>query len=120
MAIHETQGRMAQEDHTMLRQVRIVVEADTPNEAIDWLNTYERALMVREAERYALGVLDWPDLENKLGRHLNEEVIDYDDAIPGYKGRRSVSYRRHDTRSVKRGERADSAFGHRLDADDET
>lgn len=34
----------------------------------------------------------------QLGRELHEEVIEFDEGLPGYRGRRVVSYTRVDTR----------------------
>jgi hypothetical protein len=45
----------------------------------------------------------WPRsfFNEQLGRELVEEVIEYDESIPAFRGRRVVRYTRIDTRSLK-------------------
>jgi hypothetical protein len=98
----------------MLKRVRIEVEADTAADCVTELFKYEHALQATEAERYGLGYTEsdfvvkmptWAtsiaarDFYNeKLGRVVTEEVIEYRPDFPGYQGRRVVQYNRIDTR----------------------
>lgn len=55
------------------------------------------------AEEYPTPDQPWAEserlyYEDWLGREVTEEVIEYDPALPGYKGRRVVSFKRIDTR----------------------
>lgn len=47
------------------------------------------------------GVVPRSYFNDELGRDLIEEVIEYDESIPGYRGRRVVRFDRVDTRSRK-------------------
>jgi hypothetical protein len=99
----------------MLKRFRIEVEAETAERAVEELWKYEHALQVTEAERYGLGYSDrdfaidnvilWGNTiaersyyNERLGRDVAEEVIEYDPKIPGYKARRVVHFKRLDNR----------------------
>ena len=56
-------------------------------------------------EQYGIREHPWSDdnvprsfFNSELGREVAEEVIEYDESIPGYKGRRVVRFARLDTR----------------------
>src|SRR5687767_2931245 len=102
----------------MLTRFRIEVEEETADEAVAALSKYERLLHLTEMGRYDAWTvkvapeevyegLRWDnphdgeaDFYNELlGRELREEVIEYDETIPGYRGRRVVALTRVDTRS---------------------
>ncbi len=101
----------------MLTRIRIEVEGeDSAAAAEEALTKYEHSIQVAEYERryvaagreikgtHALPVWNTPvvnrDFYNeRLGREVTDEVIEYDPSLPGYKGRRVVQYRRIDTRS---------------------
>lgn len=112
----------------MLRKLRIEVEEESPDKCVETLTKYEHALMAQEVKRYRkyfpvssddpelyeriLNTLDhpWEDevakrnfFNGELGREVVEEVIEYDPSLPGYKGRRVVSFTRIDTRSPEFG-----------------
>jgi hypothetical protein len=88
----------------MLTRVRFDVSGEdsaAATEAI--LDKYEAELMAFEAARFDLSFAngDWEDiagLRELLGREVNDEVIEFDPSLPGYKGRRVVQFRRVDTR----------------------
>lgn len=109
----------------MLTKVRIEVEEQTVAETVDALARYEAALTVAEAQRYDTqwpheyvvdplqsgehrrrdpepsyhwDLAELPDYGFQLGRELVEEVIEYDQSIPAWKGRMVVAYRRLDGR----------------------
>jgi hypothetical protein len=101
----------------MLKRFRIEVESESPDACVEELWKYEHALQVTEAERYGLGytdqsfvvenVIGWEATiaersfyNERLGREVHEEVIEYDRKLPGYRARRVVAFIRLDTRSV--------------------
>jgi hypothetical protein len=99
----------------MLKRFRIEVEAESPETAADELWKYEHVLQVAEAERYGLGYTEqdfvvgfnfWAATieersfyNERLGREIHEEVIEYDPKLPGYRARRVVAFTRADNRS---------------------
>ena len=114
----------------MLKSIRIEVEEETAEACVAALWKYEHGIQVVEAQRYCYGwpiqisssdsppdspedqygirLHPWKDGNNprsffneQLGRELVEEVIEYDDGIPGYRGRRVVKYVRVDMRDLR-------------------
>jgi hypothetical protein len=98
----------------MLTRVRIEVEESTPEQCVLTLAKYEHAIQREEARRWGFELLAngapkfhaWEDelvhrdfYNEQLGRELMEEVIEYDDGLPGYRARRVVRYTRLDTRN---------------------
>lgn len=98
----------------MLKRVRIEVEAATADAAVEELTKYEHAIQTAEAERYGLGYTSsdfvvpaakWGTplgerrfYDERLGRELTEEVIEFDPGGPGYRARRVVRFVRIDNR----------------------
>ena len=109
----------------MLTRVRIEVEEETAEACVEALWKYEHAIVQQEVRRFralwpvtgssehvntddeeyptpdhpwsdSVSERDW--FNSSLGRELSEEVIEYDESIPGYKGRRVVRFVRIDTR----------------------
>jgi hypothetical protein len=109
----------------MLKRFRIEVEEATIAETVIALSNYEHALVAAEAQRFSA---QWPvemstsdagdtwtepntrshwDMEtadreffiDELGVKITEEVIEYDESLPGYKGRRVVRLERVDMRN---------------------
>lgn len=98
---------------TMLKRVRIEIEAGSPDEAVADLTKYEHAIQACEAERYGLqftadlpfkpwatsvGQRDF--YHDRLGRRITEEVIEFDPGGPSYVARRVVRFIRLDGRDV--------------------
>jgi hypothetical protein len=101
----------------MLRKIRIEVEEDSAEACVITLSKYEHAIQQQEAKRYQylwpsdpeghpaiednawnIGVAARHFYNGELGREIVEEVIEYDPGLPGYRGRRVVTYNRIDTR----------------------
>lgn len=85
----------------MLTRIRIEVEEHSPEQCVRSLDKYENAVAAEEATRWAFEGLPTPEgmyYGGEMGRELMEEVIEYDEGIPGYKARRVVRYSRLDTR----------------------
>jgi len=91
----------------MLTRFRIEVEEQTADECVSALANYEQALVDDELRRYALLDADMANSDDELylraaaellGREVTEEVISFDETIPGYRGRRVVHFRRVDGR----------------------
>jgi hypothetical protein len=110
----------------MLTKVRIEVEEETVEKAVEALTKYEHAIQCAEAQRFEerfpamfegrsgeepvrIGPCTNPhwsmpiekrDFFNmELGREVQEEVIEFDSSVPIWKGRRVVRYTRIDTRT---------------------
>jgi hypothetical protein len=111
----------------MLTKIRIEVEEETAEACVEALWKYEHEIQTAEAKRYhdcwpVAGGVDesgeawaednfpknhpWSDgvversfFNGELGRELVEEVIEYDDGLPGYRARRVVKFIRVDMRS---------------------
>lgn len=99
----------------MLTRFRIEVEERTAEQCVLTLANYERALKHEEVQRWALYTteagkpvpLNTPPtaipneslVDELLGRELVEEVIEFDEGLPGYRARRVVRLTRLDTRS---------------------
>lgn len=134
----------------MLKRFRIEVEELTIAETVDALARYEHALVAAEAQRFSAqwpvtlsseeGVIDEPytysvwDMEmgareyfiDELGVKISEELIEYDESLPGYKGRRVIRLERVDMRNpdfiplkVERLETIGEARGEAYFVDDE-
>lgn len=111
----------------MLTKVRIEVEEETAEACVEALWKYEHAMQLAEARRFmdcwpvsvssegpattpeeeygirehpwSHGLVQRSFFNAQLGRELVEEVIEYDEGIPGYRGRRVVRFVRTDMRS---------------------
>lgn len=113
----------------MLTKVRIEVEEQTVGETVDALARYEHAIVTAEAQRYIDQWPTWYEVDpeaggepkevdprnvqsfwempaedrdyfrEELGAELLEQVIEYDQSIPAWKGRVVYAYRRVDMRS---------------------
>lgn len=114
----------------MLKSVRIEVEEETAERCVEALWKYEHGIQVMEAQRFAGGwpiqlssggglpeipeeqyrihMHPWSDgvvprsfFNGELGRELVEEVIEYDESIPAYRGRRVLRFVRLDMRDMR-------------------
>jgi hypothetical protein len=125
MAERESPAGGWREGGVMLTRVRIEVEEETAEKCVEALMKYEHALHQQETRRYRLlwpisaggEHVNTPEEEyptpdhpwsddavprsfcnSQLGREITEEVIEYDQSLPGYRGRRVVVFTRIDTR----------------------
>lgn len=85
----------------MLTRIRIEVEEHSPEQCVRSLDKYEHVLMCEEAVRWEFEgtqIVSGTWYGGDMGRELMEEIIEYDEGVPGYKARRVVRYSRLDTR----------------------